>query len=52
MAERCGCTPGTPENGWHEERSEGCLAREREAFSRVLARLPEIVASIRRNRQE
>lgn len=46
----CGCTPGTPENGWHEERSEACLAEERAEFARALeafaarALTPEIIS--------
>jgi hypothetical protein len=32
----CGCTPGTEENGWHEERSEKCLQVERDAFARAI----------------
>lgn len=23
--EHCGCTPGTPENGWHQIWCKGCL---------------------------
>ena len=33
---RCGCTPGDNENGWHETRSEACLAVERDAFARAV----------------
>lgn len=35
-AVRCGCTPGDDENGWHETRSDACLAVERAAFTRAL----------------
>jgi hypothetical protein len=34
----CGCTPGTPENGWHETRSAACVAQERAAFARAIER--------------
>jgi hypothetical protein len=33
---KCGCTPGTEENGWHETRSEACLRAESAAFARWL----------------
>lgn len=32
----CDCKPGTFENGWHEQRSEACLAKERDAFARAI----------------
>ena len=28
----CGCTPGTYDNGWQEQRSPECVAREMEAW--------------------
>lgn len=31
----CGCDAGTPENGWHETRSEACLADERKQWARL-----------------
>jgi len=34
----CECTPGTYENGWHEQRSAACVARERAAFARAIER--------------
>lgn len=34
----CACTPGTPENGWHERRCAECLAEERNIWRRMMDR--------------
>lgn len=32
MDNRCTCTPGSPENGWHEQRCQSCEALEFELW--------------------
>lgn len=33
---KCGCTPGTYENGWMEKRSQACLDAEMKAWALML----------------
>jgi hypothetical protein len=33
---KCGCKPGTRENGWMEQRSRVCLEKEIQAFKTVI----------------
>lgn len=33
----CGCTPGTPEDGWQERRADACVAAELAAWGDIVA---------------
>lgn len=50
VAAACGCTPGTPENGWHETRSEACQEAERHEWAPMLAAVDSMINEIRNAR--
>lgn len=33
----CACTPGTEENGWHENRCDACIAAELQVWRDMFA---------------
>ena len=41
MAVTCGCTPGSFEDGWREQRSAECVAVEIAGWSAMLDRVAE-----------
>lgn len=38
MMAKCGCRPGTEENGWQEVRSQACIDAEMDSWRRMLDR--------------
>lgn len=41
---KCDCTPGSNENGWHETRGENCRKQEKKEWREFMDRVPSIVA--------
>lgn len=35
--QKCGCKPGTAENGWHETRDPHCVATERASWTHLIS---------------
>lgn len=48
MIAKCGCRPGTWDNGWHETRSEKCEEAERQVWRDMMERQKNQTVVVRR----
>ena len=48
----CGCTPGTEENGWHENRCSACAAQDRQQWEDAMEKSEVLGDLIRKGRSD
>lgn len=46
MTDKCSCTPGSEENGWHEDRCEVCRQHELDQWRLMLENWNKLKRSI------